>query len=260
MTSSLAAILASPVSGVSGAVTGYPIGRGNGVSTVFVAPPEITAISALYRRDWQGNMALSASARTNYSDFSEPAISQLSAKSATVTDSSAPVPFAGNAIHFPAALQTDYAYVSCPTGIVNPIVSVFIKMDDGGVPVPGTTFNLYINAGSTWVSSNLTVLALSNGLCRVSGKWVGTMTGGSFGLKRNATTDRGFQVVGFMIEPGGSATTPTGYIKCSGAATSLTDYTASGTTLTLAEAPALAAELTVDGTSVNLPLLQIGGY
>ena len=52
-----------------------------------------------------------------------------------------------------------------------------------------------------------------------------------------------------------SVATP--YIPTTGAPVSVTDYTLSGSTLTLAEVPARAAELTVDGTGVGIPMLRI---
>jgi len=53
------------------------------------------------------------------------------------------------------------------------------------------------------------------------------------------------------------STSPTSYIPTTSVPVTVTDYVASGTTLTLAEVPARAAELTVDGTGVGIPMLRI---
>lgn len=213
-----------------------------------------------YRTDWQGTQQLYSTARTNKAWRSQPTIAQLAVKSATVTDTTAPAPFPGGAaIKFPAALQNDYAYVTCDNTILNPIVSLFIVMDDAGAPVPGTTstngdFLLVVNAGANTATSNITTTSLGGGLYRVSAKWVGTTTSTSFGLFRYATqSGRGFTVMGYQIETDNGTSLPTSLINCTGAATTVTDYTISNGVITLAVPPLSGATLSYDNSVLPSP-------
>ena len=265
--SSLATILASPASGVSEAVAGYPIGRGDGVNSVFTVPSEITAVSSLYRRDWQGTVALSQSARTNSCGRSNPLLADLSGASATVTQGNITDHGLSNGITFPVAAQDDFAFKAVTVSVGQKIAaSFFVKMTDGGLPVvgpeSGKDFSIYI--GSKEQPAGLcAVKDLGSGLYKIlyyTGS-LATQSGAAFGPQRSGKhSGRGFTITGYHIEINSSGDTVGSYIPTTTAPVTVTDYAATGNTITLAEAPAFAAELTVDGTGVNLPLLQIGGY
>lgn len=285
MNSSLAAILASPVSGVSGAVTGYPIGRGNGVSTVFAAPPEITEISAVYRTDWQGTVALSASARTNfllYSQELDNAVWQTTNCSVQANTDVAPdgtmtadkaIPSNGTAIRGSGVYQI-ITKSAVPIGYC---LAVSVKSAGHGKMI------LFCRDNASAANKAETVLDLSTGT--LSGTIAdGTFSGASatvvphtipgwYRVKLKFTTGaetlirsyflndvNGNGVDGIYLWGWHLDIQDGSYIPTTTTPITVTDYVVSGTTLTLAEVPALAAELTVDGTGVNIPLLQIGGY
>lgn len=285
MSSSLAAILASPVSGVSGAVTGYPIGRGDGVSTVFAAPPEITAISAVYRRDWQGNVALSASPRTNLFIQSENltyfanAYGEPYKTATTITDNSNTILQAAYKTLTVPLDSNQYAATMIVAKNAPNIVCIgwyFVGGDETdmhSVCIDTVTGNFL---AYTWTSKNpvqcdvsdlesvgwaVTLYPQNNGtnsslVCSVFPAWNSTL-GTVIPVPNDATLTGSVGITKIMSVPGMGYRTS--YIPTTTAPVTVTDYTASGTTLTLAEAPAFAAELTVDGTGVDLPLLQIGG-
>ncbi len=217
------------------------------------------ASPSFYRTDWQGTSLLYSTARTNLATRSEPTIAQLSSKSVTVTDATAPSPFTGNAIQFPTATQNDYAYVPNHVGVLNPVVSFFILMDDGGAPVPSIStlsgdFRIVVNSGAGFADTNLTVTNLSGGLYRVSGLWAGTTSSASFGLFRYPTqSGRGFKVVGFQMEANSGTNLPTSYIQTTGSAVTITDYTLSSGVITLAEVPATGATLSYDNSVLPGP-------
>jgi len=189
-------------------------------------------ITSLIRTDWQGVNALSQSSRTNLVLRSEPTKAQTNTPTAGTSDIAAPVPF-GNAIHFSAAAQLDYFDLTCSgaVGLVNPIVSAFIVMDDLGAPVlSGSStsgdFCFLVNWGGAVASSNIIITNLGSGLYRCSVRYTGTITYNHIGIYRFAAqSGRGFRVVGIQFEANPGTNNPTSYIKASGSATSVTDYT-----------------------------------
>ena len=273
MNSSLAAILASPVSGVSGAVTGYPIGRGNGVSTVFAAPPEITAISALYRRDWQGNVALSGNPRTNClinSVWAGGGAAPTNWAQQFVTGTSAPaVSIYGSDDGASAYIQTatserPYFLQNCTVSanttycasvliesVSTNVSAVSVMYNSGTVPSGEYTYPVCPanpSGGPTGILVPGELKIIYN---------IG-VTGGTvsprFGLGASGPVTGTLKMSRPQFEVGSVRTS---YIPTTTAPVTVTDYTLSGSTLTLAEVPARAAELTVDGTGVGIPMLRI---
>lgn len=200
-----------------------------------------TGTPTIYRTDWQGIQKLYPTARTNTCSRSEPTKGQLAASSAGISDVSAPSPFSGNSIQFPGVVQLDYAYAPCTGGgsVIDPIVSVFVKMDSGNAPVfvgssTSGDFHLVANGGAITVGSMISVSTTSTpGIYKVSGKCTGTHAAGSgFGVFRYATNSGlGFKVMGFQIEPSAGLSGPTSYILTNGATVTVTDYTINGSGL-----------------------------
>ena len=246
--------------------------------------------AALTRTDWQGRMALSTSARTNLLCYSEQ-IDSWNKRFVTVTVNAVAAPngttTADKLVETTGSGQ-HYAHmgVSVESGKYLALSihakageRTGIRLDTSGwVAMFGTPAHAYghfdLTSGAILLEYGCTAR-----IKPVGGGWyrctlislVPAITSGIVSICPspliNGTTysyigdgSSGLYVWGGQGEVFNSAPAgPTPYIPTTAAPVTVTDYTASGTTLTLAEVPALAAELTVDGTGVNLPLLQIGG-
>ena len=264
--SSLAAVLASPASGVSEAVTGYPIGRGDGVNSVFTVPPEITAVSTLYRRDWRGTVALSPSARTNLLSYSQD-FTNAAWYNVNVSIGASVVAPDGSltAISLVEANNNNYHCLNRASGTTG-IQQVFSVYAKAGIRKHlilqlGQIATIYDLSNGTVVSeSGVSIVSIGDGWYRCITTRVPTnQYTVIYVSKDGAATYQGDGVSGIYIwgsqlENGSS---PSPYIPTTTAPVTVTDYTLSGSTLTLAEVPARAAELTVDGTGVGIPMLRI---
>ena len=273
--SSLAAVLASPASGVSEAVTGYPIGRGDGVNSVFMVPSEITAVSALYRTDWQGTVELSASVRTNYlinSVWDGGGAAPTNWVQDFGTGTSTPVVSTygsddGASAYLQTATSQRPYFIQKYTASANTTYCASVLIESVSADLPLAISQVMANSGAPPSGECTYPVCPANpsggplgGLVPGELKMIYNIgaTGGvlipRFGLGTSSAVSATLKMSRPQFEVGSVRTS---YIPTTTAPVSLTDYALSGLTLTLAEAPARAAELTVDGTGVGIPMLRI---
>lgn len=254
-------------------VQNAPIGTGDGTTVVFtvknaegVAVSPVAASSAFYLNDWQGNQLLYSTARTNIAFPSTIALATGSwttyAAGGTVTVTSNATIGPDGVTSFPtvqtatagAGVYDKFNVVSGATYYdvydLKPIATV-----SGACPVRlGTdtvagyvTFDLETLAFSAIQSGvvGYGYSVLSNGWYRVWVSWTATGTGLASMLNYHGASTSTSQtwatgLVSRSTVMGRSIVTTT-------AAATVTDYTLSGSTLTLAQAPLVGAALTWTG-------------
>ncbi len=196
------------------------------------------------------------------------------------TSNGTAVPGFTNGIYYSGGMAQQYAYKQLTlTAAASYSVSVFVIMDDGGVPVVGTSsstgdFGLVID--SVIFAGAALVIPIGGGVYRVSAS-VASATGGagrSNGLvKYNTQSARTFRITGIQIETGLRATS---YIATAGSTVAraadvltvplanITGYSSAGYTLavdqrmdTVLAAATASVELS-DGTSANRAYLAAG--
>ena len=216
----------------------------DGSTTVF-----LTDGGSIHLQDWQGLHLLYSTARTNLFLTSEWSSTNLGAHggSPDVTGhASLTVPgYASiNAFLFNVPVTVNqYAYEHCATSAgITYTISALVKMVDLSQPVvslTGTDGDLCFVLGGARVSSqDIGYTNLGSGVWRVSisGYVAPTPINDFAGVIRYITqSGKAFSVSGLQVEVGDL----TPYIKTSGTATTVTDYTVASGVVTLASAPAV---------------------
>ena len=147
----------------------------------------------------------------NLLKWSEPLITNLGVKSATVTQANFTENGLSNGIQFPSNNLLEYAYLNFPYTlgkIYN--FSVFVVMDDGGQPTVtnNTTSGDFCLVLSNGLASFNSVQHISGNLYRVNGSATISNANQSAGVVRYATqSGKGFRVTGYQLELSPSATT-----------------------------------------------------
>lgn len=110
-------------------------------------------------------------AKNNLLNYSEPLLSQVEAKSATVTQANFTEKGLTNGIGFPALAQLDFAYIKNYTcdDTVGYTISLFVVMDDGSAPRLGNGINtdMQLLIGGNTLSGGVVTLIEGN-LYRIS--------------------------------------------------------------------------------------------
>jgi len=153
----------------------------------------------------------------NLLKWSEPLLAQSSSKSGTVLQANFVENSLSNGIQFPAATQTDYAYITNFQGItgINYTFSIFVVMDDGSIPNPGSStditrdFSIIMGGYAIINSVPKSIVNIIGNLYRVSVNYsASAWASPSCGVARYATqSGKGFRVTGYQLELSPSATT-----------------------------------------------------
>lgn len=207
-------------------------------------------VSAVHRTDWQGRQLLYPTARTNLCLQSQNCLSAPwgTALSGSLSADSGTDPAGGtNAQLFTVGASQSYfeqgvsltggvtytasGWMKCTAG-VQFAIWLFDNISRGVV----TTMTL----GASWTRYQNTFTANAGN------------TSGILQLGGITATPVGavIEVFGFQVEVGNS---PSGYIPTTTAPVTLTDYTLSGTTVNLAQAPGATATTDWDGIAVGTP-------
>jgi len=174
--------------------------------------------------------ALVEPAATNLIPRSEDTIAYTSSGGGTAT---APGLFGfANSIQFSGDGVTKWAYRGFATVPGTQYTfSIFVAMDDGGMPVVGTAATLgdfmLVMQGDA-CTSPVTVTPYETGVCRVSFTFTATSGGANYGIAKYSTqSSRGFRATGWQLETGAVMTS---YIRTLGDAsvTRAADVIASG--------------------------------
>ena len=219
---------------------------GDGTTTGF-----LTDGSPLSMDDWQGLRDLYSNPRTNYFPVSEWLVGNLSlhAGSPDVTNSSMVVPgyTTVNAVAFganPTAYQYALESFAASAG-QSYTISALVKLSTGAQPVVGLNASgdlSFIIGGARVESGTIAYQEIGAGVWRVSitGCIAPTTTNNYIGVVRYVGTNgKAFTVSAMQLELG--PLTP--YIKTSGAAVTVTDYTVVDNVVTMAVPPRQGASL-----------------
>lgn len=251
--------------------TGWTFARGDGVTTEFELPSLVSSLTTLYRRDWQGNVALSASARTNlflnsvWSGGGNPPASWArvvgngTASASTLGSGYAAYTFTAS------ASQQIYSQNVSLSALTNYCFSVIIEAVTGNIPANDALYLLSPLSGSTVtypvcpanpIGGSGGLLVPGELICNISVGATGGSQAARFGCGcfNNATGST--RLSHPQCEVG---STRSSFIPTTAAPVTVTDYTASGTTLTLAEAPVIGADLSVDADLLPHSSLSFGG-
>ena len=150
--------------------------------------------------------------------WSEPLLSQISTKSAGVTQANFNENGLSNGIQYPPIAQLDYAYASGHTAVNNNTytLTTYVVMNDNSIPNPSavsTSGDFCLLIGGTVALTNIIVSQVAGNLYKVTGvKNSATWSDAtSFGVVRYATqSGKGFRVTGYQLELG---SVPTPYQK-----------------------------------------------
>jgi hypothetical protein len=153
-------------------------------------------------------------AATNNFTYSDGLLAQFG--SGNVMAAVVPIPGFTNSIQFGDNSVTRYAYKNSTGSIGTTIgatytISVFVMMDDGGVPFPGDTGNsakdfAFVRENAAAASTG-TVVHMGNNIYRCSYTFVATTTGGPANgiAKYLPQSARGFKVAGYQLQLGAYA-------------------------------------------------------
>lgn len=204
-------------------------GTGDGSTTIFTITTtagELTQFDTLTGADldtiqpnpWDLARAPYTSRRTNFVMITEPTTSSYSIMLyGTVTDTTAPSPFTGQAaLNMPAGSGSSIAIPVKDVGLVNPILSVFVKMADGSAPTIGASSSSgdFCLGHGDKMAENLTVTAVGGGVYRCSAKRSWTSNTTSISVSRAASqATKAMTVWGWQLEESGGLTAPTAYIQ-----------------------------------------------
>ena len=153
-------------------------------------------------------------AATNNFTYSDGPLAQFG--SGNVVAAVVPIPGFTNSIQFGDNSVTRYAYKNSTGSIGTTIgatytMSVFVMMDDGGVPFPGDTGNsakdfAFVRENAAAASTG-TVVHMGNNIYRCSYTFVATTTGGPANgiAKYLPQSARGFKVAGYQLQLGAYA-------------------------------------------------------
>ena len=233
--------------------TGWTFAHGDGVNKVFELPSLVSSLTSLYRRDWQGTWTLSTAARTNRA---------MNSEDATMWDKYTGVTVAANAAVGPRGDLVADKITYDGTGTAGSY-RLRTSAVESYKPASGQAA-----ASSLWMraDSNITVRLYSNlppgelTTCNLTTTWqrfrtpVGNVGDGVTTLRSFICSASGdntpwsIYVANAQIEDGSSVTPYIG--PTTTAPVTVTDYVASGNTITLAEAPLLGSDLSVDADLV----------
>jgi hypothetical protein len=124
-----------------------------------------------------------------------------------VTYAAGGVPGFTGSVAFVQSAGTIFAYKRATLPVDNHTLTVFLKMDDGGVPVIGNSVSSAADFALTFEGNSLTgatIVPIGNSVYRVSRtvSAVGTVNA-NFGIAKYATQSaRGFKVSGYQLELG----------------------------------------------------------
>ena len=229
---------------VKGATATYLLGLGDGTTTAYQLKVNGISITSgfgapsIWRTDWQGKQLLYSTSRTNLVPVSEPQITNLSLKGGTpsLTNTTLAIPVYGtaNALQYPTPVSVvQYGYQSIVmTNGATYSASCIVLMSDASQPVLGQTnstgdFSLAI--GDIIATGTVQYQSLGSNMWRVtlSGFTAATYTNSYFGAVKYPTqSTKGLTVSCLQLEQSAVASS---YIKTSGSAVSITDYSINST-------------------------------
>jgi len=250
--------------------TGWTFAHGDGVNKVFELPSLVSSLTALYRRDWQGNMALSANPRTNYAIQSQnlnawTKINTPSITSGAITLGTLSLDLVGD-----TSAETRAEFRQAVV-LATPGAKKFtIRVKKGATASPATYISLYestadayrVSAIITWVGSIPSITlggigTLDSQTDIGGGIWELRITTAAIASVSNILTfyvylaSGGVSYTGDIYIGGFQLADAYGsYIPTTTAPVTVTDYAATGNTITLAEAPLLGSDLSVDADLV----------
>ena len=263
------------LTGASFTASATPTGTGNGTTTSFnlLAPDGTLAftanLTALHRTDWQGRQLLYPTARTNVQPYSNTFGVNYQSQPVTVTDNVADPAGGTTATEFSWSTNptvwnlTNFYGTSVPAGTD---VGMQIDLNLSGVPAGVGILTCYV--GESTSQGGLLATFTTGASPSVS---AGTLTPIGNGFYRwsvifpvSATIPNlmwvwhGYSTSGSLVLVNRMITIPSQYSESvfngsyiptpSTAPVTLTDYTITGTTVNLAQAPVSAATLDWDGT------------
>lgn len=217
------------------------LGTIDGANRVFshYAGPN-SPVLAVYRTDWQGRRKLYATPRTNL--ITDSGFLTTAGSGAATPASFTGVTGTTKGLHLPAGAAS-YSYFSLDKIGGDATFSVFLRMDDGGAPVPGNgpyagydfIMRVWGGSGSGAALSTLVVTDLGGGLYKCSVKAAAVAVGSLTGVYKYATNSaRGLTITGYQLEIDTSGV----YIPTETDPVTITDYTLDADNrITLAVAP-----------------------
>ena len=217
---------------LGGAIRNFMAWVADGAANTFTVD-NLTKITRLTRTDWQGTVALSPSARTNYISHSENISTWAKDWPArtTITTGVSDPQGSNKAITMAASggLADIYmTHANCSPGVW--YASIWCRRRSGAGVVrmnpPDLSASVEISPDSSWREFKLTATTSTTKTLGIS---ISVADGSSIDL-----------VFGQLSDSLGS------YIPTTAAPVTVTDYTTSGTTLTLAEAPVKGSDLSLD--------------
>ena len=224
-----------------------------GLVTQYGKTPNTARAVNIYRTDWQGRQLLYPTARTNlnpYSQFSGTVGALPTGWSQTGTgggmacqanDGTLPVPL--QYVQFRRPSGSGYQGMQLATNPSIPSASVvsmalMLRVPSGVTPC---SLSLYTNQGVFLIASVTQLAAQTVGAwVRYTFNYTNTVTNPLFSLINNGSglAGQGMDIAAVELEISNSAGV---LITTNGSAVTLTDYTLSGTTVNLAQAPATTA-------------------